>query len=84
MQDMILFKKILSARGLFGITDPQDSVTMLVLGDPEDFVTFPQELREGELDLRTPKFLREIIFDSPKNEPFFTIYNENETKIISM
>ena len=56
---------------------------MLVLGDPEDFVTFPQELREGELDLRTPKFLREIIFDSPKNEPFFTIYNENETKIMS-
>jgi hypothetical protein len=47
MQDMILFKKILSARGLFGITDPQDSVTMLVLGDLEDFVTFPQELREG-------------------------------------
>ena len=60
MQDMILFKKILSARGLFGITDPQDSVTILVLGDPGDLVTFPQELREGELDLRTPNFYAKL------------------------
>ena len=64
---MILFKKILSARGLFGITDPQDSVTILVLGDPGDLVTFPQELREGGLTPRTRKFLREIIFDGSKN-----------------
>lgn len=83
MQDMILFKKILSARDLFGITDPQDSVTILVRGHPGGLVTFPQELREGELALRTRKSVREIIFDSSKNEPFFTIYNENETKIMS-
>ena len=61
---MILFKKILSARDLFGITDPQDTVTMLVLVHPGDWVTFPQELKGGELALGTRKFLREIIFDS--------------------
>ena len=80
---MILFKKILSARGLFGITDPQDSVTILVLGDPGDLVTFPQELREGGLAPHTRKSLSGIIFVSYNNEPFFTIYNENETKIMS-
>ena len=74
---------ILSARDLFGITDPQGSVTMLVLGHLGDWITFLQELREGELALRTRKSVREIIFDSSKNEPFFTIYNENETKIMS-
>ena len=83
MQDMILFKKILSARDLFGITECQDSVTMLLQVHPGDLVIFPQELREGELDPHTRKSLREIIFDSSKNEPFFTIYNENETKIMS-
>ena len=80
---MILFKKILSASNLFEITNPQASVTMLVPGHPGDLVTFPQELREGELTPNTSKFLREIIFNSSKNEPFFTIYNENETKIMS-
>jgi len=41
-------QKILSARDLFGITDTQNSVTMLVLGHPGDLATFPQELRERE------------------------------------
>ena len=56
---------------------------MLVLSHPGDLATFPQELRDGELVLRTCKSLREIICDSSKSEPFFTIYNENETKIMS-
>ena len=56
---------------------------MQVLGHPVDLVTFTQELREVELALRTRKSLLEIIFDSSKNEPFFRIYNENETKIMS-
>ena len=80
---MILFKKILSARNLFGITNPEDSVTMLVLVHLGDLVIFPQELREGELDPHTRKSLSGIIFVSYNNEPFFTIYNEKETKIMS-
>ena len=46
---------------------------MVVLCHPGDLATFPQELRERELAPRTPKSLREIIFDSSKNDPFFTI-----------
>ena len=73
MQDTILFKKMLSSRDLFRITDTQEPVTMLVLGHPGDLATFMKELRDGELAPRTRKTLREIIFDSSKNEPFFTI-----------
>jgi hypothetical protein len=68
-----LFKKILSGRDLFGITDTHDPVTILVLVHTGDLATFPQELREGELAPRIRKSLREYIFDSSKKEPFFTI-----------
>ena len=80
---MILFKKILSAMNLFGIINPQASVTMLVLVHQGDLVIFPQELRERELAPHTSKSLIRFIFVSYNNEPFFTIYKENETKIMS-
>jgi|TARA_B110000914_G_scaffold50778_1_gene43611 hypothetical protein len=83
MQDMILFKKILSARYLFRIANHQNSVTMLLLIHTGDLLIFPQELREGGLAPHTRKSLSGIIFVSYNNEPFFTIYKENETKIMS-
>ena len=56
---------------------------MLLLIHTGDLLIFPQELREGGLAPHTRKSLSGIIFVSYNNEPFFTIYKENETKIMS-
>ena len=72
-----------SAQDNFEMTEAHEPVTIQVRGHLGELETFLKELREAELSQRTRKSLCEIIYGSYNKEPFFTIYNENETKIMS-